>query len=137
MLEHTFTILGIANRIQLAIDGAEYQTVGIIVVFGCLSLLAVILTISSAIASRCNAKPTAPVQPAAPAKAAAPVAVPAQAGAANLSPELIAVISAAVNTALDGMQHRILEIKQTPYSGYSASGRSEIFASHRITPRSH
>lgn len=134
MMIDSFTILGLAANFRKALDGAEYQTVGMIVVFGCLGLLAVILSISAAIASRCNAKPTAPAQPSAPAKAAAPAAAPA--GSSNLSPELVAVISAAVNTALDGMQHRILEIKQSPHSGYSASGRSEIFASHRITPRS-
>ena len=32
------------------------------------------------------------------------------------------------------MSHRIVEIKQSPGSGYAAAGRAEIFASHRIRP---
>lgn len=44
------------------------------------------------------------------------------------------VISAAVDAGLDGMSHRIVEIKQSPGSGYAAAGRAEIFASHRIRP---
>ena len=46
----------------------------------------------------------------------------------------MAVISAAVYAGLDGMSHRIVEIKQSPGSGYAAAGRAEIFASHRIRP---
>ena len=117
----------------MAITGGQYQTVGMIVVFGCLSLLSLILSISARIATKLNAPKQAPAVAATAAKTA-PVATPVAAGSANLSPELLAVISAAVSTALEGMSHRILEIKQTPSSGYSVSGRSEIFASHRITP---
>lgn len=134
----SFVILGITDRIRMAIDGFEYQTVGMMVVFGCLSLLAIILGISGAIASRSNAKKAAaqqasatPAASAVPARAAAPAAA-----TETITPELLAVISAAVSTALEGMNHRILEIKQAPYSGYSTSGRNEIFASHRIVPTS-
>ena len=52
----------------------------------------------------------------------------------TLTPEMVAVISAAVDAGLDGMSHRIVEIKQSPGSGYAAAGRAEIFASHRIRP---
>jgi len=52
----------------------------------------------------------------------------------ELTPEMVAVISAAVDAGLDGMSHRIVEIKQSPGSGYAAAGRAEIFASHRIRP---
>ena len=47
---------------------------------------------------------------------------------------ILTVISAAVDAGLDGMSHRIVEIKQSPGSGYAAAGRAEIFASHRIRP---
>ena len=47
---------------------------------------------------------------------------------------LVRVIQAAVDAGLDGMSHRIVEIKQSPGSGYAAAGRAEIFASHRIRP---
>ena len=39
-----------------------------------------------------------------------------------------------IRDSLDGMSHRIVEIKQSPGSGYAAAGRAEIFASHRIRP---
>ena len=87
------------------------------------------------------------------AQAAAPAAAPAAAGKpgmtpemlailsaavdsamTELTPEMVAVISAAVDAGLDGMSHRIVEIKQSPGSGYAAAGRAEIFASHRIRP---
>ena len=131
---------GIAN----IMDNLNYQVVGIMVVMLCLGGMAVILTVSGSIA--------AAIQNRAKAKTAAPVAVPAAAPAAagkpgmtpemlailsamtELTPEMVAVISAAVDAGLDGMSHRIVEIKQSPGSGYAAAGRAEIFASHRIRP---
>lgn len=99
------------------------------VVMLCLGGLAVILTVSGSIA--------AAIQNRAKAKAAIPAAVPAAATAAagkqgmtpemlallsaavdsamtELTPEMVAVISAAVDAGLDGMSHRIVEIKQSP-----------------------
>ena len=132
-------------------DNLDYQIVGILVVMMCLGGLAVILTISGSIA--------ASIQNRAKAKAAAASAAPAPVPAATaagkpgmtpemlailsaavdsamteLTPEMVAVISAAVDAGLDGMSHRIVEIKQSPGSGYAAAGRAEIFASHRIRP---
>ena len=134
---------GIAN----IMDNLNYQVVGIMVVMLCLGGMAVILTVSGSIAAAIQNR----------AKTAAPVAVPAAAPAAagkpgmtpemlailsaavdsamtELTPEMVAVISAAVDAGLDGMSHRIVEIKQSPGSGYAAAGRAEIFASHRIRP---
>lgn len=132
---YSFQILAIADK--LANVGAQvgFQAVGMIVVFGCLVLLALILTLSGSIATwfsnRSNAKKAlaAPAKPSAPAPAAA---APATGG--SIPPEVIAAISAAVYTAVGGMRHRIIDIKQSAGSAYSASGRAEIFASHRITP---
>lgn len=132
------TFLGLAERTKMAIQGLEYQTVGIIVVFSCLIFIALVLTVSGSIASKLNARKkaktavaAAAVKPAsAPTRSAAPV--PAVSG--DVSPEVIAAISAAVYTALGGISHRILEIKQSANSAYSVSGRTEIFASHRISP---
>ena len=135
---------GIAN----VMNNLNYQVVGIMVVMLCLGGMAVILTVSGSIAAAIQNR----------AKTAAPVAVPAAAPAAagkpgmtpemlailsaavdsamtELTPEMVAVISAAVDAGLDGMSHRIVEIKQSPGSGYAAAGRAEIFASHRIRPR--
>ena len=117
---------GIAN----VMDNLNYQVVGIMVVMLCLGGMAVILTVSGSIAAaiqnRAKAKTAAPV--------AVPAAAPAAAGKPGMTPEMLAILSAAVDSAMDGMSHRIVEIKQSPGSGYAAAGRAEIFASHRIRP---
>lgn len=124
------TTLAFAQGIANVMNNLNYQIVGIMVVMMCLGGLAVILTISGSIAAaiqnRAKAKTAAPV--------AAPAAAPAAAGKPGMTPEMVAVISAAVDAGLDGMSHRIVEIKQSPGSGYAAAGRAEIFASHRIRP---
>ena len=124
------TTLAFAQGIANVMNNLNYQIVGIMVVMMCLGGLAVILTISGSIA--------AAIQNRAKAKTAAPVAAPAAAAVdsamTELTPEMVAVISAAVDAGLDGMSHRIVEIKQSPGSGYAAAGRAEIFASHRIRP---
>ena len=141
------TTLAFAQGMANIMENLDYQIVGILVVMMCLGGLAVILTISGSIA--------ASIQNKAKAKAAAASAAPAPAAAGKpgmtpemlailsaavdsamteLTPEMVAVISAAVDAGLDGMSHRIVEIKQSPGSGYAAAGRAEIFASHRIRP---
>lgn len=148
-----FTALAFAQGIANVMDNLNYQIVGVLVVMMCLGGLAVILTISGSIAASIQnkAKARAAAASAAPVPAAAPA--PAVAGKpgmtpemlailsaavdsamTELTPEMVAVISAAVDAGLDGMSHRIVEIKQTPGSGYAAAGRAEIFASHRIRP---
>lgn len=124
------TTLAFAQGIANVMNNLNYQIVGIMVVMMCLGGLAVILTISGSIAAaiqnRAKAKTAAPV--------AAPAAAPAAAGKPGMTPEMLAILSAAVDAGLDGMSHRIVEIKQSPGSGYAAAGRAEIFASHRIRP---
>ena len=128
-------------------DNLDYQIVGILVVMLCLGGLAVILTISGSIAAsiqnKAKAKAAAPVSTAAPAAAGKPGMTPemlailsaaVDSAMTELTPEMVAVISAAVDAGLDGMSHRIVEIRQSPGSGYAAAGRAEIFASHRIRP---
>lgn len=128
------TFLGLAERTKMAIEGLEYQTVGIIVVFSCLIFIALVLTVSGSIASKLNARKKAKAAAVKPASAPARSAAPVPAVSGDVSPEVIAAISAAVYTALGGISHRILEIKQSANSAYSVSGRTEIFASHRISP---
>lgn len=143
------TALAFAQGMANIMENLDYQIVGILVVMMCLGGLAVILTISGAIAASIQNKAKA----AAPVPVPAPAAAPAAAGKpgmtpemlailsaavdsamTELTPEMVAVISAAVDAGLDGMSHRIVEIKQSPGSGYAAAGRAEIFASHRIRP---
>ena len=145
------TTLAFAQGMANIMDNLDYQIVGILVVMLCLGGLAVILTISGSIAASIQNK--AKAKAAASVSAPAPAAAPAAAGKpgmtpemlailsaavdsamTELTPEMVAVISAAVDAGLDGMSHRIVEIKQSPGSGYAAAGRAEIFASHRIRP---
>ena len=127
-------------------DNLDYQIVGILVVMMCLGGLAVILTISGSVAASIQNKAKARAAAASAAPSGMPAAAPAAAGKPGMTPEMLAILSAAVDSAmteltpemvdagLDGMSHRIVEIKQSPGSGYAAAGRAEIFASHRIRP---
>lgn len=140
--------------VSAATEQFGYQGMGMIVVFTCLSFLAIMISISGTVAQKMtNAKKAkeaaiAAAQTAAPAATAAAVAVQPQTGSnakevaalaaalyssakESLTPELIAVISAAVHTEMAGQRHRIVAIKASP-AGYAAAGRSEIFSSHRI-----
>lgn len=133
------------------LDNLNYQIVGVLVVILCLGGLAVILTVSGSIAASIQnrTKAKAAAAPAAPSgmPAAAATGKPGMtpemlailsaavdSAMTELTPEMVAVISAAVDAGLDGMNHRIVEIKHPPGSGYAAAGRAEIFASHRIRP---
>lgn len=145
------TTLAFAQGMANIMENLDYQIVGILVVMMCLGGLAVILTISGSIAAsiqnkakaKAAAASAAPVPAAAPAAAGKPGMTPemlailsaaVDSAMTELTPEMVAVISAAVDAGLDGMSHRIVEIKQSPGSGYAAAGRAEIFASHRIRP---
>lgn len=113
------------------------QSVGMIVVFAALSLIAVIvagvgkyMVARDAKLKAQEAAAKAAAAPAAPAAAKAAVTAPAARN--GLTPELVAVIAAAVDTALDGRSHRILDIKQKAATAWALSGRTEIYASHRL-----
>lgn len=141
----------IASAVGLE-EAVGFQGMGILVVFSCLSFLAIILAIAGFVAQKVTARKLL-AQSKAAAQAAAPAApAPAptlNAGSAesspagiaalaasiyataqeSLTPQLVAVIAAAVHTEC-GAEHRIVSI--APVSGnYARSGRSEIFASHR------
>ncbi len=124
-------------------DAVGYQGMGILVVFSCLSFLAIILAIAGLVAQKATARKMLAQSKAAAVPAAAPAsAQDSPAGIAalaasiyataqeSLTPELVAVIAAAVHMEC-GKDHRIVAI--APVSGnYARSGRSEIFASHRF-----
>lgn len=107
------------------------QLVGIIVVFFCLVSLAVVVwLVGKVFIAIDRSKKPAPASAAASKPGTpAPTAAPAASG---LTPQLVAVIAAAVDTALDGRKHRILNISQSPASPWAISGRTDIFASHRL-----
>ena len=134
---------------NLNMEAVSYQVTGMLVVFCCLGLLSLILTVSGAVAVRIdNARKAkeaaakaalAAAQPAvAPAPAAAAEPTPAQvaalaasiydAAASSITPELVAVIAAAVKVTV-GQESRILDIKPVN-SSYAQSGRASIMNSH-------
>ena len=131
----------------------SYQLTGMIVVFGCLALLWIILTISGSIAVKMEEKrkaeaeaaraaaaaaapaPAAP-QPAvelAPAQVAAIAAGIYDAAASSITPEVVAAIAAAVKVTV-GNEARILDI-QPVNTGYAQSGRTAIMNSHSFPTR--
>ena len=95
------TTLAFAQGIANVMNNLNYQIVGIMVVMMCLGGLAVILTISGSIAAaiqnRAKAKTAAPV--------AAPAAAPAAAGKPGMTPEMLAILSAAVDSAMTEPPH--------------------------------
>ena len=130
-------------------EAVSYQVTGMLVVFCCLGLLSLILTVSGAVATRVEnarkakeaaakaalaaAQPPAPAAPAAveytPAQVAALAAGIYNTAASSITPELVAVIAAAVKVTV-GQESRILDI--TPVApGYGQSGRASIMSSHQ------
>lgn len=134
-------------------DALTYQVTGMCVVFCCLGLLSLILTLSGAVATRLDAarKAEAEAAKAALAQAAAPAPAPApaataaateptptevaalaagiyDAAASSITPELVACIAAAVKVTV-GHEARILAIKPVGTT-YAQNGRTTIMNSH-------
>lgn len=138
----------IASIGNLDTDAITYQVVGMLVVFCCLIFLSLILSVSGAVAVRIEAarkskeaaakaalaaaRPSAPVAPApaepTPAQVAALAASIYDAAASSITPELVAVIAAAVKVTV-GQESRILEIKPVD-TAYAQGGRASIMNSH-------
>lgn len=128
-----------------------YQITGMLVVFCCLGLLSLILTISGSVATRLEASRQAKAAAAKAALAAAqpaPAPVPAPAAAAeptpaqvaalaagiyntavsSITPEIVAAIAAAVKVTV-GQESRILDIKPVD-TAYAQAGRASHMNSH-------
>ena len=134
---------------NLNLEAITYQVTGMLVVFCCLGLLSLILSISGAVAVRLDAarkakeaaakaalaaaQPPAPAAPApveySPAQVAALAASIYDAAASSITPEIVAVIAAAVKVTV-GQESRILDIKPVD-PGYGQSGRASIMSSHQ------
>lgn len=136
---------------NLDLEAVYYQATGMIVVFCCLGLLSLILTVSGTVAVRMDAARKAKQEAAKAAMAAAqPVSAPAPAAAApaeytpaqvaaiaasiyntaasSITPEIVAAIAAAVKVTV-GQESRILAIEPVS-STYAQSGRASIMNSH-------
>ncbi len=139
----------LANALAFEMEAVTYQVTGMAVVFCCLGLLCVILTISGNVAQNLEAKRKAQAEAARAAlAAAAPKPAPAPAptdtkptpeevatvaagiyGAArsSVTPEVVAAIAAAVKVTV-GAEARILDISPVT-ADYARSGRSSIMNS--------
>lgn len=135
---------------NLDLEALTYQITGMLVVFCCLGLLSLILTVSGAVAVRLEASrkakqeaAKAALAAAQPAAAPAPVAAapeytPAQVAAlaasiydtaaSSITPEVVAAIAAAVKVTV-GQESRILSIEPVG-ANYAQSGRASIMNSH-------
>ncbi|MFI3243613.1 MAG: OadG family transporter subunit [Akkermansia sp.] len=142
-----------ALTVALTMDDINYQVTGMIVVASCLIFLSLILTVSGTVAVKLEesrkakaAAAKAAAEAAAAKAAATPVAAPAAAtemspaeiaamaagiyntAASSITPQLVAVIAAAVRVTLGG-EPRILAIKPVDNS-FARGGRSSIMNSH-------
>ncbi len=141
-----------ALTVALTMDDINYQITGMIVVASCLIFLSLILTVSGTVAVKLEesrkakaAAAKAAAEAAAAKAAATPAAAPAAAemspaeiaamaagiyntAASSITPQLVAVIAAAVRVTLGG-EPRILAIKPVDNS-FARGGRSSIMNSH-------
>ena len=117
-----------------------YQFNGLMIVFTVLGGLWILFEITGAFFRRRDAqvqKQKDEARAAAAAAASAPVAsAPTSPSAAAdpgaISPELLAVISASIHTALAGRKHRVLAINvASQCNAWAAEGRRDIFMSHK------
>lgn len=113
------------------------QIVGMLIVFACLSGLAILVSLASKVvavmqnASAAKAAREAAREAAKPEQEVVSVKSVTPGGSDEITPELVAVIAAAVDVAV-GQPHRILQITPGFVSSWSSEGRREIFASHRV-----
>lgn len=133
---------------NLDLEAVSYQITGMLVVFFCLGFLSLVLTVSGAVAVKAEAKkktlqtiaaqtlqtktstPTPATPEPTPAEIAALAADIYSAAAASVTPEIIAVLAAAVRVSVGDDAH-ILSI--TPVqSSYAQSGRTAIMNSHTV-----
>lgn len=147
-------MLTIQTLAALDMDAVTYQVTGMCVVFCCLVLLSVILTISGNVAQRLDASRKAKAAAAQAAMVPAPTAAPAPAVTApelkpsevaalaagiydaarsSITPEVVAAIAAAVKVTL-GNETRILDIKPVD-TAYGQTGRTTTIVNKNFPVR--
>ncbi len=145
-------MLTIQTLAALDMDAVTYQVTGMCVVFCCLVLLSLILTVSGNVAQRLDASrkakaaaaqaAMAPVAAPAPV-VAAPVLPPAEVAAlaagiydaarSSITPEVVAAIAAAVKVTV-GNEARILDIQPVD-TAYGQSGRTTTIVNKNFPVR--
>lgn len=147
-------MLTIQTLAALDMEAVTYQVTGMCVVFCCLVLLSVILTISGNVAQRLDASRKAKAAAAQAAMAPAPTAAPApvaeapvlppsevaalaagiyDAARSSITPEVVAAIAAAVKVTI-GNEARILDIKPVD-TAYGQTGRTTTIVNKNFPVR--
>jgi len=147
-------MLTIQTLAALDMEAVTYQVTGMCVVFCCLVLLSVILTISGNVAQRLDASRKAKAAAAQAAMAPAPAAAPApvaeapvlppsgvaarsagfyDAARSSITPEVVSAIAAAVKVTL-GNEARILDIKPVD-TAYGQTGRTTTIVNKNFPVR--
>ncbi len=147
-------MLTIQTLAALDMEAVTYQVTGMCVVFCCLVLLSVILTISGNVAQRLDASRKAKAAAAQAAMAPAPAAVPApvaeapvlppsevaalaagiyDAARSSITPEVVAAIAAAVKVTV-GNEARVLDIKPVD-TAYGQTGRTTTIVNKNFPVR--
>lgn len=147
-------MLTIQTLAALDMEAVTYQVTGMCVVFCCLVLLSVILTISGNVAQRLDASRKAKAAAAQAAMASTPTAAPApvveapvlppsevaalaagiyDAARSSITPEVVAAIAAAVKVTL-GNEARILDIKPVD-TAYGQTGRTTTIVNKNFPVR--
>lgn len=147
-------MLTIQTLAALDMEAVTYQVTGMCVVFCCLVLLSVILTISGNVAQRLDASRKAKAAAAQAAMAPAPTAAPVpvteapvlppsevaalaagiyDAARSSITPEVVAAIAAAVKVTL-GNEARILDIKPVD-TAYGQTGRTTTIVNKNFPVR--
>lgn len=147
-------MLTIQTLAALDMDAVTYQVTGMCVVFCCLVLLSLILTVSGNVAQRLDASRKAKAAAAQAAMAPAPTAAPVpvaeapvlppsevaalaagiyDAARSSITPEVVAAIAAAVKVTL-GNEARILDIKPVD-TAYGQSGRTTTIVNKNFPVR--
>lgn len=147
-------MLTIQTLAALDMEAVTYQVTGMCVVFCCLVLLSVILTISGNVAQRLDASRKAKAAAAQAAMAPAPAAAPApvaeapvlppsevaalaagiyDAARSSITPEVVAAIAAAVKVTV-GNEVRILDIQPVD-TAYGQTGRTTTIVNKNFPVR--
>jgi Na+-transporting methylmalonyl-CoA/oxaloacetate decarboxylase gamma subunit len=122
---HFTPILALAGKTSTSVMDALPHLAGMFMVMSTLTILWGVCALTAKLVHRFVPEPAAAVTP-----AAKPAATPQPAAPVGLSPEIVAVVAAAVATAI-GQSHRIISIKPIS-SSWERAGRQSVLTSHRI-----
>jgi glutaconyl-CoA decarboxylase len=126
---HFIPILAAADKAGASVLDALPHLAGMLMVMVTLAILWGVCVVTAKLVQRFLPEPKDAASPVAK-PAAKPAGVPLPATPAGVTPEIVAVIAAAVATT-SGQSHRIISIKPMSTS-WEKAGRQSVLTSHRI-----